>query len=117
MGDLYPSRLAAFVRSIAVLALPAAGQEAWLETLGPVASWNVSELGLEFDDGFVMLRQWVEAGWVAEQARQAIEHLNQALDALSQGEYRTLWSRPALREAPEWESMRRLASAALMEFV
>jgi hypothetical protein len=117
MVDLYPSRLAAFVRSIAVLALPASGQEAWLETLGPVASWNVSELGLEFDDGFVMLPQWIEAGWVAERASQAIDQLNQALYALSQGEHRTLWSRSALHEAPEWEGVRRLASAALMEFV
>lgn len=72
----HPSRLAAWVRAIGVLAAPAEHQKEWLESLGPVASWNVDELALEFNDGYLLSAQWVEAGWVAQGSVSPVEALN-----------------------------------------
>jgi len=112
----HPSRHAAWVRAIAVLAASAEHQEAWLDSLGPVASWNVSELGLEFDDGYLLLDQWVEAGWVASAAVQPIAALNSMLDQMSGEGNAALWTREALRQHEAWRKVRTLAVAALYTF-
>lgn len=54
-----PIFVAAFVRSVAVLALEADAQIGWLEEKGlPL----VDELALEFDDGFRLVPVFVERG-------------------------------------------------------
>lgn len=84
MGSVPPPQLlAAWVRAIGVLAGPAELQEAWLDSLGPVASWNVSELGLEFDDGYLLMPQWIDAGWVPSDSTAAVEALNTMLESMS----------------------------------
>lgn len=60
-----------FVRAVAVLALPAAAQRAWLDTLPPFTAGNVDELAMEFDDGFQLAPQWVAAGWLAAETLEA----------------------------------------------
>lgn len=41
---------------------------------------DVDELGLEFDDGFLLMNQWVESGWVAPTSVPAIAALNSMLE-------------------------------------
>lgn len=117
MDDIpHRSRLAAWVRAIAVLDAPAENQEAWLDSLGPVASWNVGELGLEFDDGYLLMDQWVEAGWVAPASVPPIAALNSMLDEMSGEGNAALWTREALRRHEAWRKVRALALAALCTF-
>lgn len=114
MDDVpHPSRLAAWVRSIGVLATSAERQAAWLDSLGPVASWNVNELGLEFDDGYLLMAQWVEAGWVPRESVPAINALNQTLDDMSGEGNATLWTREALAQHEAWRTVRTLAMTVL----
>lgn len=112
----HPSRLAAWVRSIGVLAASAEHQAAWLDSLGPVASWNVGELGLEFDDGYLLMDQWVEAGWVARESVPSINALNETLDAMSGEGNAALWTREALIHHEAWRTVRTLAMAVLSTF-
>lgn len=109
----HPSRLAAWVRAIGVLAASAEHQQAWLDSLGPVASWNVSELGLEFEDGYLLMGQWVEAGWIASVSVPAFHALNAALDHMSGQSNESLWTREALSNHRAWREVRALAMNAL----
>ena len=113
----HPSRLAAWVRAIGVLALPADQQAAWLDSLGTVASWNVSELGLEFDDGYLLLDQWVEAGWVDQKSLAPIAVLNTQLNEMSGEPNASLWTREALAQHQAWREVRELATAILIALV
>lgn len=110
----HPSRLAAWVRAVGVLALPADQQAAWLDSLGPVAAWNVGELGLEFDDGYVLLDQWVRAGWVDQKSLAPIAALNTRLDEMSGERNASLWTRQALAQHQAWREVRELATAVLI---
>lgn len=56
----------------------------------------MSELGLEFDDGYLMMDQWVEAGWVAPAAVPPTAALNEKLDEMSGEGNAALWTREAL---------------------
>jgi hypothetical protein len=89
-----------FVRSVAVLALDAAGQEAWLE--------------IEFDEGFALLPSFVARGWLDEAALPALTRLDEHLDAMSGDHNRHLWQVEALTSRAEWAQARDLARAALI---
>jgi len=110
---LHPSRLAAWVRAIGVLAASPDLQAIWLDSLGAVASWNVGELGLEFDDGYLLLNQWVEAGWVEPAAVPSITALNKKPDEISGEGNAALWTREALDKHQAWQEVRTLAMVAL----
>lgn len=110
----YPSRLAAWVRAIGILALPADQQATWLDSLGPVAAWNIDELGLEFDDGYVLLDQWIKAGWVDQKSLVPIAALNTRLDEMSGERNAALWTRQALAQHQAWREIRELATAVLI---
>jgi len=109
----HPSRLAAWVRALGVLAAAAEQQEAWLDSLGPVASWNVSELGLEFDDGRLLMEQWIDAGWLAPESRAPIEALDSMLEEMSGEGNAALWTREALSQHEAWRKVRTLAMSVL----
>lgn len=104
------------MRAIGVLATAAEQQAAWLDSLGPVASWNVGELGMEFDDGYLLMGQWVEAGWVPRESVPSINALNQALDEMSGEGNTALWTREALVQHEAWRTVRTLAMAVLTKF-
>ena len=112
----HPSRLAAWVRALGVLAAAAEQQEAWLDSLGPVASWNVSELGLEFDDGRLLMEQWIDAGWLSPESRAPIEALDSMLEEMSGEGNAALWTREALSQHEAWRKVRTLAMSALCTF-
>jgi hypothetical protein len=112
----HPSRLAAWVRAIGVLASSSDQQSAWLDSLGPVASWNVGELGLEFDDGYLLMDQWMDAGWLSRKSLAPIAALNTMLDEMSGEGNAALWTRDALAQHQTWREVRELAMAVLITF-
>lgn len=57
-----PGMLASLIRAIAMLALPAPHQIAWLEALG--VGGSADELALEFHDGYLLVPQFVERQWL-----------------------------------------------------
>lgn len=112
----HASRLAAWVRSVGILAASAPQQAKWLDSLGLVASWNVSELAMEFDDGLLLMPQWVSAGWVSEQSVASLKALDSALNDMSGEGNAALWTRDALAKHSAWEGVRSLATDALCSF-
>jgi len=107
----HPKQLASFIRATALLALPAAEQAAWLESLA--IDVPVDELALEFEDGYLLLSQWVEAGWLPAESVAAFTAVNACLSCMSGQAHAQLWTTEALSRAPEWARVRDLASAAL----
>lgn len=79
-----------------------------------MAAWNAGELGLEFDDGYVLLDQWVRAGWVDQKSLVPIAALNTRLDEMSGEGNASLWTRQALTQHQAWREVRELATAALI---
>ena len=108
----HPKQLATFVRATAVLALAAAQQETWLASLD--IQVPVDELALEFEDGHLLLPQWVDVGWLPADAVPAWNALDAALTAMSGAANGELWTLTALHQAPEWARIRELAVAVLL---
>ena len=113
MGELGARSAIAFVRSVAVLALDADAQAAWLRTLGTFPA--ADELALEFDDGFPLVPAFIERGWLSETALPALVPLDEQLTAMSGGD--RLWHAEALAVQPEWDRVRALAGAALLRLL
>jgi hypothetical protein len=79
----HPSHLAAFIRAVAVLALPATDQVEWLGTLAPGSPVGCDELALEFDDGWRLLPQFISNGWLNEAVGEAAQQIDQLLSEMS----------------------------------
>jgi hypothetical protein len=110
--DLSPAFLGEFVRAIAILALPAESQIAWIDGLG-VEVAGVDELALEFDDGFRLLPQFLERHWLSDGLRVHADEIDRLLTQMSgpQGP----WSVDELRSDPRWADVRSRAAQALSE--
>ncbi len=74
-----------------------------------IGAGNADELALELDD---LLHAPLRDALSAE-IKAAIDHVVY-LDAMSGPENATLWLLTALRDRPEWQEVRRRASAALV---
>jgi hypothetical protein len=107
-----PRLLVAFVRSVAVLALPAEAQASWLHRQFGDATPVVDELALEYDDGFRLVPTFIELGWLDAAALPALEQLDAQLEAMSGERKAELWEVDTLVRA-EWDRVRSLASEAL----
>jgi hypothetical protein len=92
------------VVSLERLASAAESQEAYLVQLG-VAPSN-DELALEFDDA-------VGGVTVEGTLREKLQAVSERLKAMSGAQNSHLWQTDALRTAPEWGEVRRLAREAL----
>lgn len=114
-GVPHPTLLAGWVRAIGVLAAAPELQEVWLDSLEPVASWNMTELALEFEEGCLLMPQWVRAGWVAPASIAAVEALNAIFDEMSGEGNAALWTRMALRNHEAWRRVRARAMGVLTE--
>lgn len=105
-----PTFVSAFVRCVAVLALEADAQIAWLGETGlPL----VDELALEFDDGFRLAPTFIERGWLNATALPVLAEIDQHLGSMSAEHNASLWHVEALVSRTEWNQVRTLARTAL----
>jgi hypothetical protein len=114
MPDSQALRL--LVESLGLLAADAPTQLSHLVGLGLGADDNmeVNELALEFEDALATVPGLVWAGLVTQDAESKLQALDARLRSISGGrEKLDLWTPPALRGAPEWAEIRRLATDAL----
>src|SRR5687768_11247694 len=99
-----PRLLASLVRAVAMLALPASHQIAWLESLG--VGGSADELALEFDDGYVLAPQFVERQWLDAAVVDPLRALNDLLQSMSGPGNAELWDAAALESSPRWSEVR-----------
>ena len=80
MGGLQPASLRRLI-AVAILALPASDQTAWVESLGvgPV----VDALALELGDGARLADQFVAKGWLGSEALPPLQALDALLEDMS----------------------------------
>jgi len=109
--QLSPKFVAAFVRNIAVLALEADAQIAWL---GKKGLPPVDELALEFDDGFRLVPTFIERGWLNATALPVLAEIDQHLSSMSGEHNADLWQVESLARRTEWDQVRTLARTALI---
>ncbi|MEV6598561.1 hypothetical protein AB0M36_17040 [Actinoplanes sp. NPDC051346] len=114
MAEISPRQVVAFVRSVAVLGLPADAQVAWLQQLFTDTARSVDELALEFDDGFQLAPAFIELGWLNAAALPALEQLDARLDAMSSDHNAELWQLDGLARE-DWDRVRGLARRALSQ--
>jgi hypothetical protein len=107
-----PRFVAAFVRSVAVLALEGDAQVAWASDLKTHVAL-IDELALEFDDGFRLAPTFIERGWLNEAALPVLTQLDKQLNAMSGRHNAELWHAEALTTRAEWDRVRALARLAL----
>lgn len=111
--DLSPAQLARFIRAVAVLALPADEQETWLRTLDPVHP-PIDEIALEFDDGYRLVPQFLDRGWLPSKSAVPMAELDALVSRLSGPT--GPWNLKALRENPQWQEVRD-ASLQVLAFI
>jgi hypothetical protein len=115
MNDSLVPALVRFIRSVAVLALPAEGQERWLNSFGlPGEAAIADELAQEFDDRFLLLPQFVELGWIPENVAEQLRELNSLLAAMSGPENAHIWEISALGTNDVWDKVRNHATNILL---
>lgn len=66
---------------------------------------------MEFDDGYVLMNQWMDAGWIPRESVAPIEALNHMLDEMGGEANTALWTREALARHQAWRGVRELAMA------
>ena len=71
------------------------------------------ELALSFEEGHLLLPQWVSAAWLPVERPPHFAVVDAALSDMSGVEHAHLWTVEAPRDAPEWASDRELAARAL----
>jgi hypothetical protein len=98
-------------RILDLLGAEAAQQVAWLQENGTYPSCD--ELGLEFEDSYLMAQQLQRAGLINSQALQKLSALDKHLSAMSGSDRAQLWQARALEREEEWMFARRLARDAL----
>lgn len=87
-----------------VLASPASAQLQYLRELGGASP---DELGLSFDDYYLVARDEFSAD-----AQRVLDELNSLFDEMS-GPSSGLWSETAVKVAPEWSKVRQLSTEFL----
>ncbi|GAA3006507.1 hypothetical protein [Actinokineospora diospyrosa] len=114
MTELPVRPLVAFLRAVAILALDARHQLAWLGSLGlPGEPALADELALEFDAGYRLLPQFISNGWLQADVRELLDAIDAALATMSEKENRDVWAVEALATDQRWEDVRGLARSVL----
>ncbi|MFI6425150.1 hypothetical protein [Promicromonospora sp. NPDC050880] len=113
MTEISPAELAKLVRAVAVLALPADGQIAWLSSLGMGEPGFADELAMELEDGALLAGQFVRAGWIEPEVGSAVAALDSFLAVKSRADTKDFWSLNSLRHDREWDRIRSMAADVL----
>ena len=75
---------------------------------------KADELALDFADAHLLFAQCQQLEFTRTQ-RDAVADVDRLLDQMSGPAHAALWSERALREAPEWDTVRNAAKRALRE--
>lgn len=110
-SGLSPRFAIQFVRAVGVLAMSAEDQLSYLSSLG--VPGGVDELALEFDDTFLLAKQFVQLGWIDSETYEQAHSLDAELSAISGSDHAELWTATALTASPQWASIRLRARALL----
>lgn len=98
--------------AVAILAADADAQRRWLlERFDGQTPGDADELAFHFD-GLWMEGRIQHAIEISPRARQRLDELDRALDAMSGPENAALWTLDALVQRPEWARVRRLATVS-----
>ena len=107
--------LVGFLRALAVLALPAPDQLAWLRSLGlPGEPAVLDELAMEFDDGYRLVPSFIKNGWLPESILDPLSELDRLLSGMSGTGNERVWLVDSLDSTQEWEEVRFGARKVLM---
>jgi hypothetical protein len=99
-----------------MLAANADEQRAWLSGLGvPGVESSADELALEFNDGFRLATQWVDAGWLPAALVEPMAQLDRLLESMSGPENEPLWQTHALDSSQECAAARAIGAKILRE--
>ena len=88
----------------------AADAEGQLESLKRQGAWDVDELALDHEH---WAQSAIREGILTPEQAAAVTELDSFLGQISGKENARLWTKEALRTAPEWEKARALARRAL----
>lgn len=99
--------------ALTVLASDADSQLNYLETTG--APMCVDELALDYDAIAMAAGDMLLKGEITQQVRECVKKLNDFLGEFSGQQNAHLWTPEALRSAPEWEKVRRMAAECLAQ--
>lgn len=105
-------RLSEVLRAVAVLALPAEVQRDWLAARGDPVS--ADGLVLDIYETAPQATLLADAGWISHRAAEHLLELLEVLNQMSGPGHQHLWKSGAL-DAPQWDPVRRLALAVLIE--
>jgi hypothetical protein len=111
MREVEPGALTQLLFAVAILSWPAEEQLDYLHRTVPGGS--IDEFALEFDDVAGIVGFAAEKGWLAPQDAARIGELSSQLGRMSGGEHADLWTEAAVRTAPEWAQIRRLARSTI----
>jgi hypothetical protein len=89
-------------------------QLAYLNEIG--IPGNIDEIALEFDDMAILAKKKYKDGEITENQYKLIEELEQKIDLLSGEDNSNFWTEDSLRNAKEWEEIRKLARACIESF-
>ncbi len=115
LDSLHPRLLSMFVRSLAMLALPAPAQIAWLEDSGLPDIHDSSELALDVNEGILLLDQFIAMGWVPAVAEAPLRDIDEFFADRSGKDHSVFWDVASLSSHPGWERVRAMAQRALRE--
>ena len=113
MIEVHPGALAMLMRSLAVLALPAEDQVAWLASLGLGDPWYAYELAMELDDGLLLSGQFERAGWLRADVVKIMHEIEDVFAKYSRPGNDEFWNLDGLRTSADWVRIRKLALEAL----
>lgn len=100
-----------FVDGVLLLALDPHELLACLPDFVPLAD----ELGLTYDDGFILLDQLVEGRVVTPEAAEIAQAIDSTFDTMDGREHPDLWTEESVAGAAEWAEIRSLARTLLKE--
>ena len=84
------------------------------DQIASIGAGHPDELGLGFEDGYLLVPTLVEEGVAfSRQSLSLLSQISNRLSDMSGDQNADLWTEAAIRERPEWANVRSLAREAL----
>ena len=99
-----------------ILKVLAGSADTQIECLRNIGGASVDELGLEFEEVWLLADSILEANEISDYQYDAIKKLNDKLELLSEEGGEIAWTEDALSKNAEWEMVRELAKDCIKSF-